>query len=237
MNDKLQVLMDELMRSGWQSNPAMTALVNDYAKFHAIFVVATSVALLVLVLMSAFCWARSRKIARTGTSGEVFERRVFRSFAFLGSLLSLAFALLITVNADHAFNPSSVLDGFSLLSAPRGDSAVGRALLEWIESNAIHPPLLITQKIHDRVSWQGPKAIICGVLLILFVAMSVRSWDLLLKRKKRKRATETNRRLEEKILFGIGTTTAAVSLLMLIMVIANTQGALAPLTITVLVSG
>jgi hypothetical protein len=169
MNDKLQVLMDELVRSGWQSNPAMTALVNDYAKSHAIFVVATSIALLALVLMSAFCWVRSRKIARTGTPGEVFERRVFRSFAFLGSFLSLAFALLIAVNADHAFRPSSVLDGFSALSAPRGDSAVGRALLEWIESNTVQPPLLITQKIDDRVSWQGPKAIICGMLLIRLV--------------------------------------------------------------------
>jgi uncharacterized membrane protein len=98
MNDKLQVLMSELLRLSWQSNPAMKALVSDHAKFHAIFIVATSVALLALVSMSVFFWARSRKTSRTGTSGEVFERRVFRSVAFLGSLVSLAFMLLIAVN-------------------------------------------------------------------------------------------------------------------------------------------
>jgi hypothetical protein len=229
--------MGELIQSDWQSNPAMKALISDYANYHTIFVVAASIALLALVSMSIFFWMKSRKISRTGTSGEIFERRVFRSFAFLISLVSLVFTLLIAVNATNAFSPSNALHGFSLLaeeSAPRGDSAVGRALIGWIESSTVQPPLLIMQKIHDRLSWQRPKAIICGVLLILFVALSERLWGSLLKRKK---AIKPNGRIGDTTLFVAGTTTVALALLMLIMVIANTQATLAPLTITVLVAG
>jgi hypothetical protein len=223
--------MNELLRSGWQSNPAIKALVSDYSKFHAIFVIATSIALLALVSMSVFFWKRSSKLSKIRNSGERFERRVFRSFAFLGSLISLLFILLIAVNTTHAFSPSGVLEGFSLLSAPQGE--VGRSLLGWIESNNVEPPLLIKQMIHDRLYWQAPKAIICGVLLIVFAALSVRLWGLLLKWK---RTTKPNGRIEEKTLFLAGTTTVSLALLMLIMGIANTQAALAPLAITVLVS-
>lgn len=101
--------MNELLRSGWQSNPAMKALVSDYAKFHAIFVIATSIALLALVSMSVFFWVRSRKTSRTGTLGEQFERRLFCSFAFLGSLISLLFTLLTAVNTTHAFSPMAAI--------------------------------------------------------------------------------------------------------------------------------
>jgi magnesium-transporting ATPase (P-type) len=236
MNDKLSLLMDELIRSGWQSNPAMNALVSDYAKYHAVFVVAASVALWALLAMSAFFWARSRKLLRTGVSGERFERRVFRAFAFLCSLVSLVLMLLIAANAPHAFSPASGLHGFSLLAAPPEDSAVGRSLLEWIESDTVRPPPLIVQKIHDRLSWQAPKAITCGVLLILFVALSVRIWSSLIKWKKRMGTTELNRRLAEKLLLIAGTFTVVLSLLMLIMFIANTQASLAPLAISILIS-
>jgi formate-dependent nitrite reductase membrane component NrfD len=229
MNDKLHILMNELLRSGWQSNPAMKALVSDYARYHAIFVIAANVALLALLTMSAFFWARSRKISRTGASGEVFERRVFRSFALLCGLVSLTFMLLIAANAPHAFSPTNVLQGFSLLAAPPEDSAVGRSLLAWIESNSVQPPPLITQRVHDRLSWQAPKAIICGMLFIAIVALSVRIWSSLIKRKKQKRATTTR--------LIAGTIAVALSLLLLIMVIANTQGALAPLSISVLLPG
>jgi uncharacterized protein with PQ loop repeat len=237
MNDKLSVLMDELLRSGWQSNPAMNALVSDYARYHAVFVVAASVALWVLLAMTAFFWARSRKLSRTGVSDGGFERRVFRAFAFLGSLVSLVLMLLIAANAPHAFSPANVLHGFSLLAAPPEDSAVSRSLFEWIESGTVRPPPLIVQKIHDRLSWQAPKAITCGVLLIVFVALSVRIWSSLIKWRKRKGATEPNRRLAEKPLLMTGTIAVVLSLLMLIMVIANTQASLAPLTISILLPG
>jgi uncharacterized protein with PQ loop repeat len=237
MTDKLSALMDELIRSGWQSNPAMNALVSDYARYHAVFVVAASVALLILLAMSAFFWARSRILSITGISGERFERRVFRAFAFLCSLVSLALILLIAANAPHAFSPASVLHGFSLLAAPPEDSAVGQSLLGWIKSNTVRPPPLIVQKIHGRLSWQAPKAITCGVLLILFVALSVRIWISLIQWRKLKGATEPNRRLAEKPLLMTGTIVVVLSLLMLIMSIANAQASLAPLTISILLPG
>jgi uncharacterized protein with PQ loop repeat len=237
MTDKLSALMDELIRSGWQSNPAMNALVSDYARYHAVFVVAASVALWVLLAMSAFFWARSRKLSRTGVSGEGFERRVLRAFAFLCSLVSFVLMLLITANAPHAFSRASALHGFSLLAAPPEDSAVGQSLLGWIKSNTVRPPPLIVQKIHGRLSWQAPKAITCGVLLILFVALSVRIWISLIQWRKLKGATEPNRRLAEKPLLMTGTIVVVLSLLMLIMSIANAQASLAPLTISILLPG
>jgi hypothetical protein len=59
MNDKLRTLMGELIQSGWQSNPAMKALISDSANYYAVFVVIASIALLALVLMSIFFWMPS----------------------------------------------------------------------------------------------------------------------------------------------------------------------------------
>jgi hypothetical protein len=74
-------------------------------------------------------------------------------------------------------------------------------------------------------------------LLILFVALSVGIWSSLIQWRKWKGATEPNRRLAEKPLLMTGTIAVVLSLLMLIMVIANTQASLAPLTISILLPG
>lgn len=33
-DDELQNTLSEQMKSGWQSNPAMKTLINDYARYH-----------------------------------------------------------------------------------------------------------------------------------------------------------------------------------------------------------
>jgi hypothetical protein len=93
------------------------------------------------------------------------------------------------------------------------------------------PSTLIEQRIHRRVMFHTTKAIVCGILIIVFTALSMRLWNTLIKRCN---VSETQWRLKEKTFFVAGIATIALSLLMMIIVVANLQGAIAPITLTLI---
>jgi hypothetical protein len=90
-------------------------------------------------------------------------------------------------------------------------------------------PSLIQGEIDDRLSWQRPKAVLCTVLLLGFAGLSALIWRTLIRRF---RMPEARWRLRDGTLLVLGLFTVALCLLLMLMVIGNTQGSLAPISLT-----
>ena len=231
MNNTLHATLNYMIQSGSWSNPAMNTLLTDYVKYHLVFVIAGGCLVLILVLLSVFFWTQCKRMPKATEYKWVFEKKIYFFFGLLSAIVGLSFALIVAANATNAVNPMS---GFSLLansSTTSDTSVVGHALNEWIRSGNDNIPPIVTQKVQERVAWQRPKAIVCGVLLGVFAALSRFLWGELLQKT---RGNESKWKRKEKTLFVGGITAVVLSLLMMVMVVANMQGAIAPITITVL---
>jgi hypothetical protein len=232
LNDQLQNTLRTLIRSGWQSNPAMHKIINDYAKYHTAFVIAGGLFTLILMSLSVVCWAKFSKIPQTGRFKWRFEKNVYFSFGLLNSTVALLMAFIVVVNATTAFDP---LHGFLILIDELTPSSQGaqlhRAYSDWIHSGSSNIPDFIEQHLRRRVIFHTTKAIVCGIMLIIFTTFSIRIWSTLIKGRN---ASDIKWRLREKVLFVAGIATITLSLLMMIIVVANLQGAVAPITLTLL---
>lgn len=140
-------------------------------------------------------------------------------------------AVVTAANTSHALEP---VPGLKLMvdgSAKSSDSTTSQAMAAWVQSGSPDMPSALDSAIDDRLAWQQPKAIICAVLFILFVALGMRIWKTLIRQSREPQGV---RRLKDKALLAGGVATVPLSLLLLIMAVANTQGAIAPIAITVL---
>jgi hypothetical protein len=98
----------------------------------------------------------------------------------------------------------------------------------WLQSGSTQIPPLVQSKISDRLAWQHPKAIICSVLLAIFVMVSMGIWGKLIRQSK---VLGTKPKL--KLLFS-GVVAVAVCFLLMLMVIGNTQATFAPMSLTLI---
>ncbi|MFC4778806.1 hypothetical protein ACFO9Q_18580 [Paenibacillus sp. GCM10023252] len=98
---------------------------------------------------------------------------------------------------------------------------------EWVKSGSENIPPDIREGIHGRFEFHSTKAIVCGVLLLLFVMLSKRIWTALIKKS---RVAPIKWTFKERAYLVCGVATVALSLLMMIIVAANMQGAIAPLS-------
>ena len=73
--------------------------------------------------------------------------------------------------------------------------------------------------------------LVCGVLLVVCIVLSTRIWSTLLKKS---RVRESTWGLKERALLVSGAATITLSLLLMVTVVANLQGAFAPITLTLL---
>ncbi|WP_330484380.1 hypothetical protein [Tumidithrix elongata] len=210
----------------------MHKIISDYAKYHAALVIAGGLFTLILISLSVFFWIKFKKIPKTGKFKWIFEKKVYFSFGLLSGIVALCMTLIVAANATNAFNP---LHGFSLLIDDLTPSSYSvqlhHAYNDWIQSGSSTLPTLIEQHIHRRVIFHTTKAIVCGILIIVFTALSIPLWRTLIKKPN---ASETKWRLKEKTFFVAGIATVALSLLMMIIVVANLQGAIAPIALTLL---
>lgn len=222
------------LNTNWQSNPAIKALIDDYAKYHAVLAIVGSLVLIVILALTVFFWIKFAKIQKIGRFKWPFDKKVYFSFGLLLTIFSLFFALVVAANISTALKP---IPGFTTLASSTStasDSKVGIALNEWVQSGKSALPSSLKQKAQERVSWQRPKAIICGLLLIVFVLVNLRVWGYLIKARAQ---SETKWSIKEIIILVGGTVSVAITLLLVIMFIANTQGAIAPLAISLLGAG
>jgi len=225
------------------SNPALNMLLKDYTNYHLVLAVTGSVMVLVLVALSLFFLARfqnTSRLAQSATPKELhrwtFEKKIYFSFWVVCALVSLIMAVIVAANVSSVLNPRQ---GFSLLIESLEIPPVGshrEALLQsfnsWLRSADTRIPPIVQLAIRDRMSWQQPKAMICSFLLVCFTLLSTWIWHSLIRRSRTKRGMRTTNTL----LFASAIGTTSLSILMMIMALANIQAVFAPITLTLMFS-
>ncbi|HEV8190720.1 MAG TPA: hypothetical protein VGP82_04445, partial [Ktedonobacterales bacterium] len=177
------------------------------------------------LLFSLLMWIRFTRTRRTAEHTWAFEKKVYCSFGLLSIVVGLFFALVCVANASNTFDPVPGFGYLAISSTTTDHSVVGHALNEWITSGNSDIPPVIQQKVQERLAWQGPKAIVCGISLVGGVALSLLLWNAFLKTRRVNGSTWT---LQARTFFGGGIVAVAFSFLLLLMVLGNMQAALAP---------
>lgn len=228
--NELRNTLNELIKSGSQTNSVMNKIINDYARYHTIIVILCGSLVLIFALLSIIFWTRFKRIPKIGKSKWKFEKKVYLSFGILSSSFALLLLLIVVANVTNALNPRH---GFSLAVVPsvsKGEiqtDELHHEFSQWVKTGNTNIPPIIKNQINEVAKFHTTKAIYSGILLVIFVAVSIILWNMLIKKSK---AENSKWRLKEIAYFIFGICTVAISLLMLVVVVANIQGALAPLT-------
>jgi hypothetical protein len=232
-NGSLTNVLKNLLLSGTTSNPALNRLLSDYTTYHVVLLIVGGLFTLILLTLSILFWAQYQRASKTNTRNWTFETKTYFSFSLLTTLAGLLMVLIVVANATNVLSPRQ---GFSGLIDEFGTSPVGthRAELHqsfntWLKSGDTNVPSLIQSKINDRLEWQRPKAIICTVLLAIFVRVSIHIWGRLIRKSK---VRETQWKPQDKALLFSGCCAVAGCLLLMLMVLGNTQGTFAPMSLT-----
>jgi uncharacterized membrane protein YidH (DUF202 family) len=198
------------------TSPAYDRLLIDDRNYHIVFLVVGGLFTLFLLLFSVFSWVRFRQARR-----RTFERRSYFSFGTVCLILGLAMTVVYWANVTSVVNPRQTLSGTTF-------SRIGQT---WLRSGRAQISPLLQHAIDERLAWQRPKAIICSILLVAFVTLTVFLWRTLIRQS---RTGEPFRTFSRRLMLGAGVLSAASCLLLMLMVIGNTEGAFAPLSLTVL---
>jgi hypothetical protein len=233
VNGDLQAALDRRMQSGSWSDPALTTLLDDYTKYHVVLVVAGSLLATAFMLLSVFFWTRLRNAPKAGKGGWTFEQCTCFSFGSSSAAVCALIVLLSAVNATNALDPKH---GFSLLvdslATPNPGTQMARlhqAFATWVQSGTTTMPPLVQEKVHERVAFHATRAAVSGLLFMTFVVLSTGIWMTLVRRSRVGRGWWG---LKEGMLLASGVAAVAFALLLMVIVVANLQGALAPITMT-----
>ncbi|XVV10062.1 hypothetical protein ACQP2X_35180 [Actinoplanes sp. CA-131856] len=192
----------------FETSPAYDRVLADDRNYHLVFLVVGGLFTVLLLLLCVFSWVRFRRARR-----HTVARRTHLGFGVASLTLGLFMLVAWWANLTSVVDPRKTLSGTTF-------SPVGR---KWLEGGRAELSPALQQAIDERLAWQRPKAVVCAVLLVALVALTVFLWRTILRRA-------TGRRL----LVGAGILSAAGCVLLMLMVIGNTEGALAPLTLTVI---
>ncbi|MBN8638050.1 MAG: hypothetical protein J0M07_22225 [Anaerolineae bacterium] len=235
MSDNLQTTLNNLIHSGVWSNPAMSTLINDYTQYHLVLVAAGGLLVIMFLLLSIFWGVRLKRAPKADTRKWTFEEKVYFSFGALSLMVGALFALIVLANATNVVDPHH---GFTLLVDSLGTPNAGtqkyqlyQAFNTWIQSGIPNVPAVAQNRFLERISFHSTKALVSGVLMVVFIVVSIRIWNLLIKQSK---ANEAKWRLKENALLISGVATISFSLLLLVIVLANMQAAVAPIALTLL---
>jgi hypothetical protein len=228
----LHSTLSALLRPHAAANPAADRLVADYATYHATLAILAAGFLLVIGILSVLLWRRFRR-ATTGEGRWSFERRVYFWFAALGLLTSAFLVLVLVANVSNARNPRAGLAGSLSMLQTRtvGSPAHSRyqAYESWLESKTSAVPPPVQQVVDARLSWQRPKAIVSTVALLGMIIVTLRTWRTLIRQSRRDRWAWHSR---EVVHLAAGVGSAFSCLLLMVMVMGNTQAAIAPLSMS-----
>lgn len=199
------------------STPAYDRILSDYTTYHLVFLTIGGPLTLLLVVLAGFSWRRWKRAPR-----RTFERRTYLAFGIAGGGAGAFLALGIAANLSVVLNPRPGIAGVGAFSP------AGRA---WLESGRADLSPQLQHLIDERLAWQRPKAVVCAVLLVAVVVMSVRVWRSLIDDSRTGGFRPGPR---HRLRLGAGVASAALSVLLGLMVIGNAEGAVAPLTLTML---
>lgn len=232
MNEQLQNTIRSQLELSAPTNPAFSTLLDDYTKYHAVLALLGGIVLAATVVLSVLLWVRFKRSPKSDRSKWSFEKKVYFWLAIVCTLFAVFMSLIVTANLSTTLQPRPGFAG--LVESHPNNSTYQAELNNWLESGKSAMPPGIQNAVQDRLSWQRPKAIICALLFTVFVGVSVRMWQSLI-RASRIREPKNSKKRAAMIL--LASTTTLCSLLLLIMVLANTQASLAPITITVFGAG
>jgi len=140
---------------------------------------------------------------------------------------------VVAANLSTVLNPRQGFAGsVGLLGAPAAGTHTDElypAVTAWLQSGTTDVPAVLQSRIDDRLAWQRPKAIITSALLVVVVLLGARMWPALVRRSR-----VSGGRVKAKdvpLLFG-SSAAVVVCLLLMLMVMGNTQGSIAPLSLT-----
>jgi hypothetical protein len=213
----------------------MNALLDDYTIYHVVRIVAGGVLVVTFILLSIFFWTQWKRVPKTDERKWTFEKQTYFSFGALSIVVGLLLAFIVAANATNVLDPRH---GFSLLVDSLGTPKAGtqmdtiyQAFNTWVQSGSATIPPVVQTKIHERIALHTTSAIVYGILLVVFVVLDAPIWRTLIKRS---RVREAKWGLQERALLASGVAAVALSLLLMVMVVVNVQGAIAPITLTLL---
>ena len=190
----------------------------------------------IFIAASVFCWLRFKKAAKLDGKW-TFTKKTFLGFVIVGVAMSALMALIVAANISSAINARQGLLGtVSAIGTPvpgTARAALHQSFAMWLQSGNAQLPPAVQGAINERLQWQAPKAIICALLLLILTGASIYIWRGLMRRSKNLQA---RRSIAQKALIILGSTTVLTCLLLVVMVIANTQAALAPIVLTMVFS-
>jgi hypothetical protein len=233
MDDSLQATLDKLIKSGSWSNPVQKEILDDYAKYHGVLVLVGGFFALIYLTLTVLFWRVLRAQPR-GRGTWSFEKKSYAAFSVLSGLVGLVGAFVVAVNAHTFLNPKP---GFTLLVQPLPLTPKAGTPLDrlyqgfdaWLRSGNTRIPAVVQDKINERIGFEAPKAIVFGIVLVVSTALGVLVWRTLIKRF---RVRGTKWTPKEAALLASGVVMVAASLVSMVIVVATTQGALAPIATT-----
>ncbi len=233
MSAPLQTTLDQLVGQGSGTNPAFDVVLRDYAWFHMVLALLAAAFLFVAAAIAVMAWRGFRRAKGSDRQGRTFRRLTHLAALVVSGGLALVLGLLVAANVTTALEPREGFKGsIGMIGTPAAGTRAGelhQAFDDWLRSGDPHMPRTVQHAVDDRLAWQRPKAVICTVLLIVVAALAVRIWRSLLRRTSepghRWRAGDLAR-----LGAGLGSVLAAV--LLMLMVMGNTQASLAPVAMT-----
>lgn len=234
--DNLSLTISELLQSGTQSNQALNQLLNDYSRYHFALSVIASLFLVGFIVLGLFFWKRFKNISKDSLDTKIFEKRVYVTFllvcVFVGSLL----LLLIAGNVSNAIHPRQGLAGTVAMlqvtpSSSQEKIALYKSVATWLHSDNSELPVPLQDKINDRLAWQGPKAIVCTLLLGLGLFANLIIWRAIIRHS---RVCRMRRAYKVWPLLILGIIMVMICLGLMLMIMGNAQAVFAPIVLTIL---
>lgn len=236
---ELQKALRNILYSGAVPNPAVSKIIFDYAKYHAVLVIISGLLFLVFATLSLKFWRKMKRVRILSQKKWNFESKTYGYFFAISITMALFLLLLAVANTTNTLNP---LHGLSLaynLSSSNGEiykevntDELHLIFSSWIKSGDASFPHAIMIEIGKRVEFHATRALLSSALLIGFVAMGISKWKKLIQSSKNinKGTRDLKGRMYYTLEFYVANIAIAGSLLMMLVAMANIQGLLAPLT-------
>lgn len=236
-SNNLQDTLYRLLQSDSRANLAYATLVHDYNTYHAVLFIEAGMFALMLVVLSLYFWRRVAHMHRAATHHGSFEQKTYIGFGLLSAGAALFLLLLVAANLSVVVTPhegfAQVIPELGVPQAGTRKAALYQEVNTWVQSGRADLPPLLQGAIDHRLAWQRPKAIVCSILLVVFALFTARVWQRLLQHV---RTGAFMWSLREQALLAIGVLAVPLTLLLMLMALANTQASLAPITLTLLFS-
>lgn len=232
---ELSKALKEIIEFGAPPSPAVSRIIFDYANYHAVMVMMSGLLFLVFGILSYTFWVKFKNLPKRSQEKWGFEKKSYFYFMILNLLVGLFMLLLVVANTTNTLNP---LHGLSLaytnseVEEALNSGTLHQTFSNWVKSSDGAIPAPIMAEIKNRVNFHTAKAFKSFALLIILVSLSINRWRKMIKnaREVKLGIRDSKWGILDMVNFSIGNIFIASSLLMVIIVEANIQGAFAPLT-------